>query len=73
MDDVLDGFVSLEAASQSYGVVIDSVTMQIDSPGTAGMRRDLAKSRGKTKLFHRFDYFETSEEEFEWVKRNIPR
>ena len=73
LDDVQDGFVSLEAASESYGVAIDPVSMAVDVPGTSSLRLDLAKSRGPAKLFHRFDYFDSSEEEFEWVKRNIPR
>ena len=65
--------MSLEAASKSYGVAIDPVTMVVDVTGTSSLRLDLAKSRGPAKLFHRFDYFDSSEEEFEWVKRNIPR
>ena len=73
LDDVLDGFVSIEAAQNSYGVVIDPVTMVVDQQGTASMRRDLQTSRGPTKLFHRFIYFDTAEEELEWVQRNIPR
>ena len=73
LDDVKDGFVSLGAAVKAYGVVIDPVTMEVDDSGSASMRRDLTNTRGQTKLFHRFDYFDSSEEEFEWVKRNIPR
>ena len=73
LDDVLDGFVSVEAAQHSYGVVIDPVTMVVDRRGTVSMRKDLQSSRGATKLFHRFIYFDTAEEELEWVERNIPR
>ena len=73
LDDVKDGFVSLKGASDSYGVVIDPDSMEVDDAGTAGMRRKLAQSRGPAKLFHRFEYFDTADEEFEWVKRNIPR
>ena len=73
LDDVKDGFVSLGAAVKAYGVVIDPVTMEVDDSASASMRRDLTNTRGQTKLFHRFDYFDSSEEEFEWVKRNIPR
>ena len=54
-------------------MAIDPVTMAVDLAGTSSLRRDMAKSRGQAKLFHRFDYFDSSEEEFEWVKRNIPR
>ena len=46
LDDVLDGFVSVEAAQKSYGVVIYPVTMAIDQRGTAAMRKDLQSSRG---------------------------
>ena len=73
LDDVLDGFVSIEAAQNSYGVLIDPVTMAIDQRGTTAMRKDLRNSRGPTKLFHRFNYFDTAEEELEWVEKNIPR
>ena len=73
LDDVLDGFVSVEAAQRSYGVVIDPVTMAVDQRGTTALRTDLRNSRGPTKLFHRFNYFDTAEEELEWVERNIPR
>ena len=73
LDDVLDGFVSVEAAQHSYGVVIDPVTMAVDHSGTTSMRRDLRASRGPTKLFHRFNYFDTAEEELAWVEQNIPR
>ncbi|MEE9149767.1 MAG: hydantoinase B/oxoprolinase family protein [Candidatus Tectomicrobia bacterium] len=73
LNDVLDGFVSVEAAQRSYGVVIDPDTMVIDQRGTTAMRKDLQSSRGPTKLFHRFAYFDTAEEELEWVEKNIPR
>ncbi|MCI0810661.1 MAG: hypothetical protein J4O10_03860, partial [Chloroflexi bacterium] len=73
LDDVLDGFVSVESARKSYGVVIDPVTVAIDQRGTAAMRKDLQSSRGPTKMFHRFIYFDTAEEELEWVEKNIPR
>ena len=72
-DDVLDGFVSVDAALHSYGVVIDAVTMTVDQRGASGMRRYLKSSRAPTKLFHRFNYFDTAAEELEWVERNIPR
>jgi hypothetical protein len=40
---------------------------------TTAKREELQKSRGPTKLFHRFNYFDTAEEELEWVEKNIPR
>jgi len=39
LDDVLDGFVSVEAARADYGVVIDSALMAVDEEGTAALRR----------------------------------
>ena len=73
LNDVLDGFVSVAAALESYGVVIDSNTLVIDESATTAKRRELGSSRGPTKLFHRFEYFDTAEEELEWVEKNIPR
>ena len=73
LDDVLDGFVSIQASRNSYGVVIDPETLVIDQHATAAKRKDLRTSRGATKLFHRFNYFDTAEEELEWVEKNIPR
>jgi N-methylhydantoinase B len=73
LNDVLDGFVSVAAALESYGVVIDSNTLVIDERATTAKRRELGASRGPTKLFHRFEYFDTAEEELEWVEKNIPR
>ncbi len=73
LNDVLDGFVSVNAAQKSYGVVIDPATMVVDQRATVAKRKDLQASRGPPKLFHRFEYFETAAEELEWVERNIPR
>ena len=73
LDDVLDGFVSIEAARNSYGVVIDPASLVVDQRETETVRADLRKSRGPTKLFHRFEYYDTAEEELTWVERNIPR
>jgi N-methylhydantoinase B len=73
LNDVLDGFVSVESAQESYGVVIDPEIMVVDQRATAAKRSELQASRGPTKLFHRFEYFDTAEEELEWVERNIPR
>jgi N-methylhydantoinase B len=73
LNDVLDGFVSVAAALESYGVVIDPDTLVIDERATTAERQALGASRGPTKLFHRFEYFDTAEEELEWVEKNIPR
>ena len=72
LDDVLDGFVSVESAQGSYGVVTDPLNMTVDQRGTSAMRKDLQSPRGPTKLFHRLNYFDTAEEELAWVERNIP-
>ncbi len=38
LDDVLDGFVSVEAARSQYGVVVDSALMTVDEEATAALR-----------------------------------
>lgn len=38
LDDVLDGFVSIAAAHDAYGVVIDPETMQVDEKATRNLR-----------------------------------
>ena len=73
LNDVLDGFVSVGAAESSYGVVIDPESLVIDQRATTAKRQELGSSRGPTKMFHRFNYFDTAEEELEWVEKNIPR
>ena len=73
LDDVQDGFVSVEAAQHSYGVVIDPATVIVDQQATETTRKNMHSSRGPTKLFHRFNYFDTAEEELAWVEKNIPR
>ena len=73
LDDVLDGFVSVGGALNSYGVAIDPGTLAVDQRYTEAKRQELQSSRGPTKLFHRFKYFDTAEEELEWVEKNIPR
>ncbi len=73
LDDVLDGFVSLEAARESYGVVIDPDALQVDVAATDAQRSAIRASRGKTRMFHRFNYFATESEEFQWISKNIPR
>ena len=73
LDDVKDGFVTLESALSSYGVVIDPEVLQFDAPGTEAKRMGMLSARGDTKLFHRFNYFNTEEEEYQWVNQNMPR
>ena len=73
IDDVLDGFVSAEAARDSYGVIIDPDSRTVDERATEAQRKHLRIVRGGTKMFHRFQYFQTESEEFEWINRNIPR
>ena len=73
LGDVKDGFVSMRSALQRYGVVIDPAAMTVDEDCTEGKRASIRESRGPTKLFHRFEYFDSEEEEFEWVCKNMPR
>ena len=44
----------------------------IDEQGTEAKRKDVRALRGPVKLFHRFDYFESAEEEYQWVKERFP-
>jgi N-methylhydantoinase B len=39
LDDVLDGFVSAEAARELYGVAIDVASKRVDEAATAELRR----------------------------------
>lgn len=73
LDDYLDGFVSLDSARQSYGVVIDLDALNVDTDATLAERAAIRASRGDTKMFHRFNYFNTESEEYDWINRNIPR
>ncbi|HZU06774.1 MAG TPA: hypothetical protein VFB73_12455, partial [Chloroflexota bacterium] len=41
--DVVEGYVSLEAAREQYGVVLDPHTLAIDEAATAQRRRLLAQ------------------------------
>jgi N-methylhydantoinase B len=43
--DVLDDWVSIEAARRDYGVVIDPVAMQVDQRQTAAVREELRRAR----------------------------
>ena len=73
LDDVLDGFVSMDSARESYGVVINPDTLQVDGEATEEQRQSIRAARGDVKMFHRFDYFQTADEELRWVERNMPR
>jgi len=37
--DVLEGYVSIDAAARDYGVVIDARTLEVDAAATAARRR----------------------------------
>jgi N-methylhydantoinase B len=39
LEDVLEGYVSLDRARENYGVVIDPETMMVDGPATERLRR----------------------------------
>ena len=73
LDDVKDGFVSPESALEHYGVVIDSADLTVDEGASRAKRKGISAARGRTKLFHRFEYFDSEKEELEWVKRHLPR
>lgn len=45
INDVLDGYVSLESAEKDYGVIIDTKTWQIDWEATEKLRKELKKKR----------------------------
>ena len=43
--DVIEGYGSLRAAHEEYGVVLDPDTLEIDWEGTARLRADLRKKK----------------------------
>jgi N-methylhydantoinase B len=43
--DVTEGYISLRAAHEEYGVVLDPDTFKIDWEGTAHRRDDLRKKK----------------------------
>ena len=43
--DVLEGYVSLKAAMEEYGVVINENTMEIDIKATARLREELGRKK----------------------------
>lgn len=45
LNDVLDGWVSIDAARRDYGVVIDPAAMQVDRQQTDALREELRRSR----------------------------
>ena len=45
LDDVLDGFTSMERAGLDYGVVIDLDTMVVDNTATTKLRKKMRTSR----------------------------
>lgn len=44
LDDVRQGYVTIEGARRDYGVVIDPKTLALDAKASAALRRDLEKS-----------------------------
>lgn len=73
LDDVKDGFVSMNGAMENYGVVINPTSMLIDQNGTKITREQLKTRRGPTKLFHRFNYFDSADEELQFIEATFPR
>ena len=54
LDDVLDGFVSIGAAQEDYGVVFDELSLEIDLKATRPRGETMSDERG---MFHRKNYF----------------
>lgn len=50
LEDVLDEYVSIEAAGKHYGVIIDGKSMRIDLEGTEKLRAEIRKKRDEEKL-----------------------
>ena len=48
--DVRDEIVSIEAARQDYGVVLDTETLEVDEATTAALRAKLKAERGPAPL-----------------------
>ena len=57
LDDVLDGFVSVESDYDDYGVVLSADGVSLDMDGTARRRSEL---NAPTGMFHRNQYFSGS-------------
>jgi N-methylhydantoinase B len=47
LNDVVDGFISLEAAEKLYGVAIDAAKMAIDWERTRALRKETSKESDK--------------------------
>lgn len=45
--DVLEDFVSIDAARDQYGVVLRPDTLEVDASATARQRAEIASRRGK--------------------------
>jgi N-methylhydantoinase B len=54
LDDVLDGFVSIEQAAADYGVVLDATETAVDVDATCSLRAKLVGERG---MFDRGGFF----------------
>jgi N-methylhydantoinase B len=48
LDDVRDGYVSINGAKQNYGVVVDGAAMTIDHHATTALRAKLAAPAEKS-------------------------
>jgi N-methylhydantoinase B len=48
-EDVLNGYVSVDAARNIYGVSVDPETMRLDEQGTEEQRRKIREARGATE------------------------
>ena len=54
LDDVLDGFVSIECAFEDYGIELDEDGLRVDVAASEARRAKLAGPRG---MFHRTAFF----------------
>jgi N-methylhydantoinase B len=54
LDDVLDGFVSVDQAAGDYGVILNAEEIAVDDGATRALREKLAGPRG---MFHRGEFF----------------
>jgi len=62
LDDVIDGYVSLDAARKHYGVVIEENRMKLDLEGTGLLRERLLQERAERKQETRMSVRYLSEE-----------
>ena len=46
LDDVLDEYISLDTARETYGVVIDPKTLKVDEAATQSLRATLLQRNG---------------------------